>query len=125
MEKSGFSRRILVALFFIMSFIFMGLGIWMRLDVKAKADEGQLSVKIENAEWFEDADTVIFLYRSEYYKTDDAAGQDTSIAEIIIGKHRNGPTGTVELSFRPEYTSFEDLDTIHYETPPANPASAG
>lgn len=60
MEKSRFSRRILVALFFIMSFIFMGLGIWMRLDVKAKADEGQLSVKIENAEWFEDADTVIF-----------------------------------------------------------------
>lgn len=60
MEKSRFSRRILVALFFIMSFIFMGLGVWMRLDVKAKADEGQLSVKIENAEWFEDADTVIF-----------------------------------------------------------------
>ena len=60
MEKSRFSRRILVALFFIMSFIFMGLGIWTRLDVKAKADEGQLSVKIENAEWFEDADTVIF-----------------------------------------------------------------
>lgn len=60
MENSRFARRILVVLFFIMSFIFMGLGVWTRLDVKANTDEGQLYVKIENVEWLEDADTVVF-----------------------------------------------------------------
>ena len=54
----------------------------------------------------QDADTVIFLYRSEYYKTDDAAGQDTSIAEVIIAKNRHGSTGTVNMGWNGQFTKF-------------------
>lgn len=64
MKKSRFSRRIAVVLFFIMSFIFMGLGIWTQADVKANADGSALSAKIENVEWLESLDTVVF-YLSE------------------------------------------------------------
>ena len=58
----------------------------------------------------QDADTVIFLYRSEYYKTDDAAGQDTSIAEVIIAKNRHGSTGTVEMGWNGQFTKFITID---------------
>jgi len=54
----------------------------------------------------QDADVVIFLYREGYYNKADTTG----IAEIIIAKNRNGPTGTVNLRFRPELTRFENLD---------------
>ena len=54
----------------------------------------------------QDADTVIFLYRSEYYKTDEAAGQDTSIAEVIIAKNRHGSTGTVNMGWNGQFTKF-------------------
>ena len=54
----------------------------------------------------QDADSVIFLYRSEYYKTDDAAGQDTSIAEVIIAKNRHGSTGTVNMGWNGQFTKF-------------------
>ncbi|NOZ61547.1 MAG: replicative DNA helicase [Calditrichaeota bacterium] len=53
----------------------------------------------------QDADVVLFIYRAERYGKTDKPG----IAEIIIGKQRNGPVGTVELSFIPEYTMFSDL----------------
>ena len=58
----------------------------------------------------QDADTVIFLYRSEYYKTDDTAGQDTSIAEVIIAKNRHGSTGTVEMGWNGQFTKFITID---------------
>ncbi len=58
----------------------------------------------------QDADTVIFLYRSEYYKTDDAAGQDSSIAEVIIAKNRHGSTGTVEMGWNGQFTKFVTID---------------
>ncbi len=54
----------------------------------------------------QDADIVMFLHREEAYKPDTAK---KGIAELIIGKHRNGRTGTVELAFLPEYTAFEPL----------------
>ena len=54
----------------------------------------------------QDADSVIFLYRSEYYKTDDTAGQDTSIAEVIIAKNRHGSTGTVNMGWNGQFTKF-------------------
>jgi replicative DNA helicase len=54
----------------------------------------------------QDADVIMFLYRDDYYnKESPKKGQ----AEIIIGKQRNGPTGTVELAFQPQYTRFTDL----------------
>ena len=53
----------------------------------------------------QDADVVSFIYREEYYKpTDENAG----IAELLISKQRNGPTGTVKLAFLKEFTRFED-----------------
>ncbi len=53
----------------------------------------------------QDADVVMFIYRDDYYNKDtDKKG----IAEIIIAKQRNGPIGTVELAWLPEYTRFED-----------------
>lgn len=54
----------------------------------------------------QDADTVIFLYRSEYYKTDEAASQDTSIAEIIVAKNRHGAQGTVNMGWNGQFTKF-------------------
>ncbi|MCS7233016.1 MAG: replicative DNA helicase [Synergistetes bacterium] len=53
----------------------------------------------------QDADLVAFIYREEVYKPDAEPG----IAEIIVGKHRNGPVGTVKLRFFKEYTRFENL----------------
>ncbi len=54
----------------------------------------------------QDADVVIFIYRPELYQKKT---EDEGIAEIIIGKQRNGPTGTVKLAFMKEYTRFENL----------------
>ncbi len=58
----------------------------------------------------QDADTVIFLYRSEYYKTDDVANQNTSVAEIIIAKNRHGSTGTVNMGWNGQFTKFITID---------------
>lgn len=54
----------------------------------------------------QDADVIMMLYRDEYYRPDS---QDKGIAEVIIGKQRNGPTGTVRLAFLGQYTRFESL----------------
>ena len=54
----------------------------------------------------QDSDLVMFVYREEYYKPDDPALQGK--AEIIVGKHRNGPTGTVNLTFIRDQTKFVD-----------------
>lgn len=53
----------------------------------------------------QDADLILMLYRDEYY---DADSKDKGIAEVIIGKQRNGPTGTIRLTFLGEYTRFEN-----------------
>jgi replicative DNA helicase len=55
----------------------------------------------------QDADIIMFVYRGEVYdkENEDLKGK----AEVIIGKHRSGPTGTVDLAFRGEYTRFENL----------------
>src|SRR5215208_6316330 len=54
----------------------------------------------------QDADMVMFLYRDEYYNSDS---DDKGIAEVIIGKHRNGPTGKVQLAWMEQYTKFASL----------------
>lgn len=55
----------------------------------------------------QDADVVMFIYRDDYYNHDS---EEKGISEIIIGKQRNGPTGTVKLAWQPEYTNFANLE---------------
>lgn len=58
----------------------------------------------------QDADIVMFLYRDEYYDRDS---EKKNIGELIIAKHRNGPTGNIELVWKPEYTKFFNKDNYH------------
>ena len=68
----------------------------------------QLSDLRESGSIEQDADLVMFLYREEYYNPDtDKKG----ITEILIKKHRNGPTGQTELFFNPAQMRFADLET--------------
>lgn len=55
----------------------------------------------------QDADVVMFIYRDDYYNHDS---EESGVSEIIIGKQRNGPTGTVKLAWLPEYTKFANLE---------------
>ena len=55
----------------------------------------------------QDADIVMFLYRDDYYNEDS---EKRNIAEVILAKHRNGSTGTVELAWIPQYTKFGNLE---------------
>ena len=54
----------------------------------------------------QDADVILFIYRDEYYNEES---QDKGIAEIILGKQRNGEIGTCRLQFQGEYTRFNNL----------------
>jgi replicative DNA helicase len=71
----------------------------------------QLSDLRESGALEQDADVVMFIYRSEQYRTEDGQvnQEDQGTAEIIIGKQRNGPTGTAKLAFIKEFTRFENL----------------
>ena len=55
----------------------------------------------------QDADMVMFVYRDEYYNPDTT--EKPGVAEIIIGKHRNGPVGHVELTFLERYPKFASI----------------
>ena len=58
----------------------------------------------------QDADVVMFLYRDDYYNKES---EKKNIAEVIIAKQRNGPIGTVELAWLPQYTKFGNLEKKH------------
>jgi replicative DNA helicase len=57
----------------------------------------------------QDADVVMFLYRDELYNPDTA---DRGVAEVLVAKHRNGPTGKVSLSFLEQYTKFVNMARV-------------
>ena len=67
----------------------------------------------------QDADVVAFIHREEYYDRDneDVKGQ----AEIIVAKQRNGPTGSIKLAFRADYTRFENLATDEFAEDTSHP----
>jgi replicative DNA helicase len=67
----------------------------------------QLSDLRESGAIEQDADVVMFVFRGEFYKPEDEALR--GLAEIIIGKQRNGPTGEVKLQFSREFARFENL----------------
>jgi replicative DNA helicase len=54
----------------------------------------------------QDADVIMFIYRDEYYNKES---KEPGVAEIIIGKQRNGPVGTLKLAFQRQHTKFENL----------------
>ena len=62
----------------------------------------------------QDADVIMFIYRDEVYNT-NPDNPKRGLAEVIIGKQRNGPTGLVELRFDGRFTRFDNLEKIHQE----------
>ena len=93
-------------------------------QVEAREDKRpQLADLRESGSIEQDADVVLFVYREEYYLKNkkpregtpefeswqDEMAQAHGLAEVIIGKQRHGPTGTVNLAFQAEFTRFENL----------------
>ena len=74
-------------------------GVELREDKRPKLADLRESGAIE-----QDADIVMFLHRPEMYDPADHPGE----AEVVVAKHRNGPTGIVKLSFKKQYMQFED-----------------
>jgi replicative DNA helicase len=70
----------------------------------------QLSDLRESGAIEQDADTIMFIYRDEVYNPETT---DRNMAEVIVGKQRAGPTGTVKCLFHREFTRFENLDDQH------------
>jgi replicative DNA helicase len=70
----------------------------------------------------QDADVVMFMYREDYY---NKSSEHPGLTEVIIGKQRNGPTGTIELLYRNEFLKFENIESAYYEEePPPEPTGA-
>ena len=60
----------------------------------------------------QDADSVIFLYRDDYYNEES---EKKNVVECIVAKNRHGETGTVEVQWIPQYTAFSDREWKHEE----------
>ncbi len=67
----------------------------------------------------QDADLVLFIYRAEMYPTllERSEAAQEGVAELIVAKHRNGPTGTVKLVFHKQYTRFDNHTERQHEEP--------
>ena len=76
-------------------------------EVKGKSHKPALSDLRESGSIEQDADIVMFIYRDEYYNPDT---EEPGITEIIIGKHRAGPTGTVKLKWMGDIQKFGNLE---------------
>jgi len=81
------------------------------VESRGTSKKPQLSDLRESGSIEQDADVVLFLYRPEYYNimTLDDGRSTSGVAEVIIGKQRNGPVGSKFLSFIKEYARFENL----------------
>jgi len=79
--------------------------------VEARGGKPRLSDLRDSGSIEQDADVVMFIHREDRLKEDS---EKTNIAEIMIEKHRNGPTGRVELYFDENKTSFRDLDNSNH-----------
>jgi replicative DNA helicase len=84
---------------------------------QARDFKPQLSDLRESGALEQDADVILFLYRSSLYK-EDLPPDEKNIAEVIIGKQRNGPVGTVKVVFLPQYARFENVADQHRQPQP-------
>jgi replicative DNA helicase len=84
---------------------------------QARDFKPQLSDLRESGALEQDADVILFLYRSSQYK-EDLPPDEKNIAEVIIGKQRNGPVGTVKVVFLPQYARFENIADQHRQPQP-------
>lgn len=80
----------------------------------SKDHQPKLSHLRESGAIEQDADVVMFVHREEYYHRGDEASQYAGQAEIIIAKQRNGPVGSVELTWEKEFTRFRDRASEHH-----------
>lgn len=79
-------------------------------SVEAREDKRPLMSDLrESGSIEQDADIVAFLYRDDYYNKEARTEDNNSISELIIGKHRNGPTATIELLFKKNTSTFLNL----------------
>ncbi len=88
-----------------------------QVEMRGSGARPQLSDLRESGALEQDADLVIFIHRPR-----DEDGQPGSIAELIVGKQRNGPTGIIKLAFVKDFARFELLDTHHGSPYQAEPA---
>ena len=76
-------------------------------SVETRSDHRPMMSDIRESGAIEqDADVIMFLYRDDYY---DPETEDRNVAEVIIAKQRNGPTGTIKLTWQPKYTRFVNM----------------
>jgi len=95
------------------------------VESRDKSKRPQLSDLRESGAIEQDADVVMFVYRPEYYgiqEFEDSQESTHNKCEVIIGKHRNGPTGSVRLTFLKEYGKFGD-SAEYYGGGPLNPSN--
>ena len=85
------------------------------VEARGGARRPMLSDLRESGAIEQDADLVLFLYRPELYDPDDPEKEGK--AELIIGKQRNGPTGSVDLLFEKQYTRFRSMASVEMEEP--------
>ena len=79
--------------------------------VEQRGGKPRLSDLRDSGSIEQDADVVAFIHREDKYKDED---ERTNIAEILIEKHRNGPTGSIKLYFDDTKSSFKDVDRSDY-----------
>lgn len=79
--------------------------------VESRGGKPRLSDLRDSGSIEQDADVVMFIHHPDKFRDE---GEKTNIAEILIEKHRNGPTGKVDLYFDAQKASFRDLDTAEY-----------
>ncbi|HHF42944.1 MAG TPA: replicative DNA helicase, partial [Candidatus Aminicenantes bacterium] len=90
--------------------------------VEGRADKlPQLADLRESGAIEQDADVVLMLYREDYYEPDT---ERKGVTDIFIRKHRNGPTGRIELMFKQEQMRFYDIEKIHQRAEVAPPVAA-